>query len=253
MPQVNVPRDLDYVSTRLCGEIISQESASPSLRESAFGVKQLGFTWTSRRRDPDHLSRTELAGIATELVSDQIGTLGQPGDYVHLRLSMRVFSFPILLGFEDSTPSHLKPFGGFYASCEVPEIGPCFVALFGSLANFRGYEPQETGGWTPSDAIGLYNLIASFREPPDLRPNAEYMELSNSLERPEADPDHNIVARAAVICTVPDLPAPAMHVELLAKSFWLQQDVQAPAIGAGYPKTFEVAMVGTPIWAAIQP
>src|SRR5688500_10655454 len=97
------------------------------------------------------------------------------GEYLRTTLDFACCEFPVLDGLFDVA--------ALFADQTTAEHGRVFVALFGSIRNYIGYQPKEdaTSGWTPSTVHGIYNLLAKSLEKGDRRPMPQELEADLAL------------------------------------------------------------------------
>jgi len=68
------------------------------------------------------------------------------------------------LGFEGTGHQIVA---GYFSDLNLREFGRVFIALFGSITNVRGWRATDDlrADVSPSDAAGLYEILASTLEP----------------------------------------------------------------------------------------
>lgn len=171
----NDPVDYIYISKRLTRELVQQhEAARPRrLTTASFRVPLLSAAFSTLK--PDYHNRFDLTRRATEAVSDNTGSLDNPGTYVRATLPMRCCKVVFHLGFEDSGRQEVA---AFFADGVTPDAGHVFVALFGSVTNLKGRRAGAKLGIDshPSDAEGMYEILDATREPSDCRVKGEYLQ-----------------------------------------------------------------------------
>jgi hypothetical protein len=156
--------DFKYISTRLVTDIVQQhEAATPRHdRSTSLGIR--GSSVSFQKRHPDYDNRFDLALRATEAVANLTGSLEADGPYVRATLNMHRYITIVHQGWKDSANVEIA----ILASDEKKRRRRTFVALVGSVGNYIGHAPSEPlSGWHPSDADGLYEILASSLEPTD--------------------------------------------------------------------------------------
>ena len=160
----NWPVDFVYISRRLTTEIVQQDEAARSRWQWSWNVwfKIIGLTVTKRQLD--YVNRFDLAKRATEAVTDRTGTFDFGGEYVSGELDLHVCAGPVFMGWEDTISAKIA----ILVADQVKDGERLFLALFGSIGNYTGHEyTKAIGGWHPSDADGLYRILATSLEPSD--------------------------------------------------------------------------------------
>jgi hypothetical protein len=234
-----------YISRRLTTDIVERHiAADPSLLPDELSVDAGGIGFKLRQQDLDLNNRFVLAREATKVVANRTGSIGNPNQYLRASLELHACGFNLFGGWERETNVDVA---GFCASQWVDGVGRVFVALFGSLHNFIGYQrgEREATGWSPSDAYGLYQLLADVLEPEDPRIR------STMLENDRTHDDDYRCRSAATIFYGIRLP-PAEPLEFLAETFIVKRDfhlqLRDPRLPTDPP--YDVVVVGTPIWVA---
>jgi hypothetical protein len=232
----NDPVDYKYISERLTREIVQQhEAARPRKRVSA----SVNLRAVELRRNEvavNFESRFDLAKRATAAVKNLTGTLSAPGPYIHETIGLDFMKVQVHLGFE-STGHQLV--AGYFSDLNLREFGRVFIALFGSITNVRGWRASDDlrADVSPSDAAGLYEILASTLEPIDAPIIKRYIKDSRRLSPDDRfDAAHGIAFRHNQPLTYSD------ELEFLAVNHELAFDVSLDH------QHYDVVMLGAPIW-----
>lgn len=145
-----MPRLFIYLSKRLLVETYHQLEASRPGWKLDPKLRFTGVEITLGRREPSIENLVWLAQKVTEAVSDQTGTVAYPGAYVRGRMPLTCAAVP-------------EKAAWMHSAFDIEE-GPAFVALCGSVYNYRGYSPGDQAdfkGWYPSDLMGMRETMES--------------------------------------------------------------------------------------------
>jgi hypothetical protein len=175
----NWPVDFTYISRRIVKEIVQQHEAGRSDRalkvsltgSIPIGPVSPGVSVESSSRSVDYTNYYELAKRATAAVSDHTGWLARDkpdriptGPYVRAKIYLQVQKVPLPLIVWEKRYNH--PIAIFAGMETLPGVGRVFVGLAGSASNFlhvHGGGPSMATR-TPSDAVGIYDIIQQSRE-----------------------------------------------------------------------------------------
>ena len=172
MPTDNWPVDFKFISTRLITEIVQQHEAARPQREHSWSAGVRGTSLASKRREPNYDNRFDLARRATEAVSNLTGTLEGARDYVRGVLDFHHCITAVHQGWEGTANAEIA----ILVSDFVKDGERSFVALFGSVGSYVGHAPTlPISGWFPSDADGLYQILASCLESTDEQVDALWL------------------------------------------------------------------------------
>jgi hypothetical protein len=175
----NWPVDFIYISRRIVKEIVQQHEAGRSDRglkvsltgSIPIGPVSPGVSVESSSRSVDYTNYYELAKRATAAVSDHTGWLAgdkpdriPTGPYVRAKIFLQAQKVSLPLTVWEKRYNH--PIAIFAGTETVPGVGRVFVGLAGSALNFlhvHGGGPSMATR-TPSDAVGIYDIIQQSRE-----------------------------------------------------------------------------------------
>lgn len=243
----NWPVDVKYCSRRLTRQIVSQDEAPRSkwLRKMGLnlGAKAVGVSAEVGPREVDRTNVYDVARRAIDVVSDNTGTLANPGHYVRATVDLSWGAIPVHMGWDGA---HNVRVACFFADVEVPGVGGVFLGLFGSATNFFGVVDEEySGGWRPSDAEGMYQILADTAEPEDPAVAAEFLEWDNDVSL------ESRINSAVTTYTTAATQGPS-RMDVLFLPYDTARDVDLSFHGLR-PRTsgkYSLVMLGTPIWVA---
>jgi hypothetical protein len=240
-----LPSDPIYISRRLTTEIVQKRDAARPRRvlperfdvEGVGGI-ELGFGAVDRDND------FALAREATMAIKDETGSLSNPQNYMRFTIPMHACTFNLFSGWESATNRRV---GGFCASEWVDGVGRVFIALFGSLHNFRGYAPDGfEAGFSPSDADGLYQILDDVMEPED--PTVSPKKLESDLRRAAT---YRCQSAAATFFN--SVLPPKEPLEVLAQRYFtvVNVDLAVPRLHQfSSDPPYALALLGSAVWAA---
>lgn len=229
------PFEYRYLSRRLLTDLVQHEEAARSRWSGSFDISLRVFGLHLQRKTPDFTNLHDLAMRSSELVSDNAGTLTDPGPYVQGHLDLHHGVFSPLMGW----------LGGRIA-CYHGEMttsdGGVLLALFGSASNVVGRRggDDELGSYCPSDVAGLYAILDAAREADDPEIDLDYRWDDHAMSAKER-------ARMAVMFAQEGATGPSASLEFLAKVFLV---VDAYRSG---DETYRRVVVGAPLWIATPP
>lgn len=239
MPESDLGKFL-YVSSRLVSSVIRAEESDP---RPGFGVKKVTAKTkhldieTAPNEEPDTDERRAIR--ATRLLEARTGTLLEPGKhYLRMRLDAYLARYSVHLGWENASN---EPIAGISASQVVEGAGRVFVALFGSISNYRisAEESRFVSGWHPSDMNGLYSIFDAVREDGDAAPKEDRLAYDRKMS------DREIVRAAGSILFGNHALPPIRRVEILAERF--ARPVRDIVIDHDHAR-YDLAVVGAPLW-----
>jgi hypothetical protein len=170
-----LPQSLIYVSRRIAANIVQESGLNPRLRDGGafnFSTPFGGFGATSPQHvKPDYDNIYELAARATHAVADQTVTVNKSGPAfanlkrAYIKTTMHLQIQDIKLGVWERHHDH--PVAAFAGYESFPGVGRVFLGMIGSAHNHLPEGTIAPGGYTgrtPSDAVGLYDIIEETRE-----------------------------------------------------------------------------------------
>lgn len=262
----NWPVTFTYISRRLVKEIVQQHQGSRPgrTRVSGLGVPP-GFSLSRGENKVDWDNPFELAYRATEAVRDHTGSIdartsagGRIPTGTYIRATMHLQQMAINLPVWETNAAY--PIAG-YAGYEVlPGFGRVFVGMVGSASNiigrFDGGPPMRYTGRTPSDAMGLYDIIQRNREwtdRGDCEPAVDNGELNR--ERAHLASEDERMRAAAALFTSCDFYATSDVVDVLLKVHHSADDFDLHLDGADGHRLspFRRALFGAPVWISTLP
>jgi hypothetical protein len=232
----NLPIEFRYISRRLVTEIVQQHEAGefPVDRSWTVQLKVLGVTVKKRR--PDYHNVYDLANRATKAVENFTGTIEAGSPYVRDMLDLHTCVFPVYMGWEEAINVEIAAL----VADDLNDGERTFVALVGSASNFIGRAPSTiSSGWFPSDADGLYHILATTSEPGE--PSIERYRLDDEDSLSEIDR----IESALRIVGDAQGKYPSRRLEFLAKVHLERHGVTIRG------ERFVHVIVGAPIWAAV--
>jgi hypothetical protein len=250
----DLPSEFWWISKRLTRKIVDDRSAPRGawkLSKKTLGLPSVPGVpkgeWEFVPHEP--VTPQDHAVHATRLLeaSPGVGTLDQPGEYVRMTLNFHMAEIEILRGSDG--PRRFRA-ATLFARGYVGGVGRVFVALFGSRHNILDHDrPEEyVSGPVPSDALGLYQLLHSVREPEDLQ-------VSSSLLHHAAETDCEPLSRAASAALIIfglSEPTIARPTEVLAQLHIEPVRGQKRPVrqyGDTDPGRYDLILLGTAIWA----
>jgi len=230
------PSDYRYVSKRLVTEIVQEHEAAGPRTKTSYQVGWKALSRTRERRDPDYANPFELARRATENVKESTGTVAYPGTYVCDEIDIAAGSLTVLLGWEEA--SHVK-IAAMMGRHEDETAGHVLLALFGSMSNYSGRQPEaKVLPEIPSDVASLYVIIDRSSEPRD--PSVERY-------RVEDESEINPRSRADSVIRLLDHRFKGFRrerLEVLMKVFYVVDDYWYFR-----EEHFDRVLIGAPVWA----
>ncbi|GAB3940933.1 hypothetical protein GCM10029976_059390 [Kribbella albertanoniae] len=243
----NWPVDVKYCSRRLTRQIVGQDAAPRSkwLRKVGLnlGAKAAGVSAEVGLREVDRTNIYDVARRAIDVVSDNTGTLANPGHYVRATVDLSWGAIPVHMGWDRAQNVRVAC---FFADVEVPDVGSIFPGLFGSATNFLGVADEEySGGWMPSDAEGMYQILADAAEPEDPVVATKFLEWDRDLSL------QSRLRSAATIYTTAATQGPD-RMDVLFRPYDTARDVDLSfhGLSPGESGRYSLVMLGTPIWVA---
>lgn len=227
------PSEYLYLSRRLLTDLFMHEEATSSRTRMTFDITVPFLRVHVQRRAPNLDNLRDLARRSSELVSDQTGTIADPGYYIGGECQAHLGVFSPLMGWREGKIACLR------IDVANGDDERTVVALFGSARNvvgWRGEDELETD-FHPSDAAGLYSIIDAARERDDPEVDLEYRWDDAALSD-EARAD------AALMLARAGARRPVGRVKFLAKVFqeFDQRDLRGESV--------DRLIVGAPIWVA---
>lgn len=233
----NWPVEFLYISHRLTRKIVQQHEVAERQPNFAVSIPTPLGSISGSRRLPDYNNPYDLARRATSAVVNMTGTLDAAvaGEYLRTTLDFACCEFPVLDGLFDVA--------ALFADQTTPNHGRVFVALFGSIRNYIGYQPTEdaTSGWTPSDVRGIYGLLAESLEERDRKPMREEVEADLAL------PSEWRFHIARTLSNHISARFQREHLEVLAKKHHHEAGVEIGGV------LYDNAFLGAAVWAATLP
>jgi hypothetical protein len=226
------PIDYLYLSGRLLRDLNEQDEAFRRLRRrKSFGFGLFGITANIDSQVPAQNGLRAIARRSADLVSDQTGTIEQPGYYVRAELEISHGVFTPHMGWQGGAVAVYRT-----TVPNAPE--PMEVALVGSASNVVGYR-QSSGaeGYYPSDMMGLYALLDAIREPQD-------PEIDVNFRTDDVAMAPAVRAVAAVHLATGAASEPLGRLDVLFRVLIDEDNVRLRTGQASH------VLIGTPLWIA---
>jgi len=262
----NWPVDFRYISRRLVREIVQQHEAAGPGREYKIGGTagitagpvNFGLTVEESKRPVDDQNYYDLARRATMAVIDHTGYLDKndphgripTGPYVRARMHLQMQQVP--LGAWEDAYNH--PIAAFVGYETLDDFGRVFVGLVGSASNFvHSRRDQSRATRTPSDALGLYEIIEQCRELTAdgvLEPGISARHLAR--ERIHCSTDLARYHAAASLFQGTYITAYSEQLEALIRVHHLATDIDLDITGPDgrRMRPFDLVILGAPIWVS---
>lgn len=260
----NWPVDFTYISRRIVKEIVQQHEAGRSERalkisltgSIALGPISPGISFESSKRQVDYDNYFDLAKRATVAVSDHTGWLARDrqdriltGQYVRAKIHMQVQKVPLPVTVWEKAYNH--PVAIFAGIETVPGVGRVFIGLAGSASNFlHVHGGPSTATRTPSDAVGIYDIIQQSRELTEkgvLEPGISAADLAQEFKYCSSEDAR--FQEAISLFNGCGLSEPSALVEVLIRVHHLKSGIDLGLYSSGTSLgTFDLVILGAPVW-----
>lgn len=227
------PFEYRYLSRRLLTDLVQHDEAARSRWSGSFDLPLRMLSLHLHRKAPEFTNLHDLAMRSPDLVSDNTGTLSEPGLYVRGQAELHHGVFSPHMGW---LGGHIACYRGEAATPD----GSVFIALFGSASNIVGWrrrDEDDVGSYYPSDVTGLYALLDAAREPDDPEIDFDFRWDDHAM----SDEDR---ARRAVMFAREGATSPAQALEFLARVFLVVDDDSFAS------EEYRRVIVGAPLWVA---
>lgn len=271
----NAPFEYMYISKRLVKEIVQQhESNRHQMPEQ--NISAAFYRITLKEKEPDYTNLYDLARRATQAVTDNTSRLNDNpsadasilGKYALIRMWMQ--SQKLSLGNWEEINNH--DVAAYVGIQNLPGIGPTFVGLVGSASNYIGAvgNAVSRAKRTPSDAMGLYDIIEATREmrlvvnadgdalvaDGSIEPAAQQWLMDREHKYYDSDLDDK--ARFEGVTNVfwaSNMNGPSRYVEMLVKVHYKASDVRLGLddVDGRIQGNVALGIIGTPIWVRTLP
>jgi hypothetical protein len=237
----NDPTEYRYISERLTRELVQQDEAARPRKRWSAGVSLHGLELRRTEAPVKFKNRFDLAVRTTAAVQNLTGTLAAPADFIHETIGLSFMKVQVHLGFEGTG---YQLVAGYFSDLELPNIGRVFVALFGSITNVRGWRRTDVlqADVSPSDADGLYEILASTLEPKDAPIIGSYL-----MDERELTAEDRFNSAHAIAFRHNEPLRYSGEFEFLAVNHGLTHN-----ISLGH-RHYDVAVLGAPIWVRTPP
>jgi hypothetical protein len=241
--------DWVYISKRIVDEVVRANRAGMSgTITTQIGITGANVSYTSGLPEYDNVF--ELAERATDILAPRVKALDdrsiRSGDIVRAMIHLHPAKLPVWKKWSDNTAIAAAAF----ASIERFSWGRVYVGLVGSMHNFKlDTSTIWTTGRTPSDAVGLYELLASVL-PDELDAADPYFQAlagEDRAERISGSPARFEIAANAFEGA--DFQAPRELREVLMLVHDAGRDVDLNLYDRGrHSGAWGSVLIGTPIW-----
>jgi hypothetical protein len=237
----NDPVDYRYISARLTRELVQQHEAARPRKRWTGGMNVHGIELRRNEEPINFENRFELAARTTAAVKNLTGTLASPADFVHETMELSFMKVKVHIGFKGTGHQLVA---GYFSDLDLPGLGRVFIALFGSITNVRGWRVADDlqADVSPSDAAGLYEILASTLEANDAPIIKRYLKDERQLSAEDRfNSAHGIAFRHNEPLTY------SGEFEFLAVNHGLTHDISLDH------QHYDVAVLGAPIWIKTPP
>lgn len=225
-------REYRYISRRLVTEVVQQGEALRSQSEWTVGIDVKVVHADRSRRPPDFDNLFDLAVRTTEIAGGR--DLGGGSGYWQTTMELALDHLLV----HRWRGAHNRRIAAVFGDEELDGLGHTFVALFGSMSGYLGFEAEEhIPAWFPSDVAGLYGILGDALEPSDPQPPWDADDDHEIADESRASGAHGLRAQS-------EHAYPAQRCDVLAKvSAMLSDQTYAD-------EHFDTVVLGAPVWIA---